>query len=69
MIEFGMVHLGFIILYYLTVIFGFWVANRLDYKSLRIITAITMVLVAVLPMLFLGLVLDINPILALPGVN
>ena len=55
MFDFSMFHLLFIIFYYLIVIFGFWVADKLQHQTLRITAAITMVIIALLPALLLGL--------------
>ena len=57
MLEISMFYPIFLIFYYLIVIFGFWVADKLNHQSLRITAAVTMVIIALLPALVIGLVM------------
>lgn len=65
-------YLVFIIVYYMVVVFGFWVADKLDHQSLRLIMAATMVLIAFSPaifMIFFGVTLPDLSLLLLPAAN
>lgn len=63
-------YLLFIILYYMVVIFGFWVADKLNYPLLRIAMATTMILITVFPIvivLFFGYMIpDLSSMILIP---